>query len=147
MVARTRFNFTLYYLCCWEIIRIYFRVHTEYKSQLFSVYQNFNSHPAFIQDSNTKFHLNPLYRFGGKIAERGQLPDYTKMERVNKGLVISAEILLLSTLGSYSNEQSSDVNPKFYGVGISTFYPTNQMRWNRHTVPCPRLCTTLEICA
>lgn len=60
--------------------------------------------------------------------EIGQLLDYTKMERVNKGLVISAEILLLSTLRRYRNEQSYDVNSKFYGVGISTFYPTNQMR-------------------
>jgi hypothetical protein len=92
------------------------------------VYQNFNSHLVFIQDSNTKFHLNPLYGFGGKTVERGQLPDYTKMERVNKGLVISAEILLLSTVRRYNNEQLYDVNPKFYGVGISTFYPTNQMR-------------------
>jgi len=92
------------------------------------VYQTFNSHLAFIQDDNTKFHLNPLISFGGKKVERGQFSEYTKMERVNKWLVTSAGMLLLSTLRRYKNEQSYDVKPKFYDVGISTFYPTNQMR-------------------
>jgi len=53
-----------------------------------------------------------------------------KKERVNKWLVISTGMLLLSTLRRYSNEQSYDASPKFYDVGIKHFlsYELNEMK-------------------